>query len=82
MMEQVHDTPYTDIRERQFVTRKVKFIYFIVAVLSMVGLASASLAMAQNQTVLATALFVVTFIVIGAAFVVKARIRRAAGTKA
>ncbi|WP_157061733.1 hypothetical protein [Alicyclobacillus ferrooxydans] len=63
-------------------TKKAKFIYFIVAVLSMIGLASASLAMAQNHATLATTLFIVTFIVIGAAFVMKARIRRAAGTKA
>lgn len=55
-----------------------KFIYFLVAVVTMVCLAAASVAMAQNHAWEAVILFVVSFAIIACAFIVKARLRRSA----
>jgi uncharacterized membrane protein len=57
------------------VTRTAKIGFFIVAVLAMVGLATASIAMAEDQFVLCIVLFVITIAIIAGAFIVKARIK-------
>lgn len=57
---------------------KTKFIYFLVAVASMILLALASIAMASSKGGLAVLLFAVAFVVMAIAFVTKARIRRRA----
>lgn len=63
------------VRERHDLSKAAKFIYFIVAVISMAGLASASIAMAENKSALSVMLFIVSFVIIAVAFVVKARLR-------
>jgi hypothetical protein len=56
-------------------SKTAKFVYLIVAVLAMAGLAVASLAMAENRAVLSVAMFVLSFAVIAVSFIMKAKIR-------
>lgn len=55
--------------------RKAKLIYLVAAIAAMACLAFASVCMASNRGATAVLLFVVGFVIIAAAFVVKAKLR-------
>ncbi|RIV24261.1 hypothetical protein D2Q93_07410 [Alicyclobacillaceae bacterium I2511] len=57
-------------------SQRAKFTYFLAALVAMISLAAASTEMAVGRNGLAVVLFILAFVIIGVAFMVKRRVMK------